>query len=249
MTRLTNLLSLILALFLPVQSWPATSLGGIATDAGNGNGSINLSITTDSITPTPTAGSTLGVAIHVIRDNSTPITCLDNKSNSFSHISGSPANGSGELILAFHAVNIATSASHTVTCNFFDSHARDAQMIVFEIKGAATSSPFDVMAPSKDYNEQATPGTGANAVTSTAATTSASGDFIFGVTQTSDMERVTAGTGFTEIARVAHTFQAQYLIHGAISPIAATWTNASGAHHRSLMGSWKAAGGGSGAPQ
>ena len=249
MRRLTNLLSLFLTLFLPVQGWAANSLGGIATDAGNGNGSVNLSITTDSITPTPTAGSTLGVAIHVVSDNSTTITCLGNKSNSFSRIAGSPTNVSGELILVFHAVNIATSAGHTVTCNFFDSHARDAQMIVFEIKGAATSSPFDVMAPSKDYNEQATPGTGANAVTSTAATTSASGDFIFGATQTSDMGKVTGGTGFTEIARVAHTFQAQYLIQGAASSIAATWTNASGTQHRSLMGSWKVAGGGGGAPQ
>ena len=249
MKRLTNLLSLFLVLFLPVQGWAATSLGGIATDAGNGNGSVNLSITTDSITPTPTVGSTLGVAIHVVRDNSTPMTCLDNKSNNFSRIAGSPTNGSGELILVFHAVNIATSTGHTVTCHFFDSHARDAQMIVFEIKGAATSSPFDVMAPSKGYNEQATPGTGQNAVTSTAATTSASGDFILGVTQTSDMGKVTAGTGFTEIARVAHTFQAQYLIQGGASSIAATWTNASGTHHRSLMGAWKTAGDGGGAPQ
>ena len=91
-----------------------------------------------------------------------------------------------------YAANIKAGAN-TVTATFNGSRAF-RRLIVSEYGGVATSSPVDVTAKGAGTGT-----TAANAITSTAATTTAGGDLIFGTTMdTSAPTAITAGTGFTQ---------------------------------------------------
>jgi hypothetical protein len=212
------------------------SLGGIASAFGTAT-----SQTTGAITATPTAGSALVVVVEVTRDNSNAITVSDNNSNTFARVSGS-ATTTVQGTVVFLASNIATSAGHTVTVQFSDVNAV-SNIAVQEIKGAATSSPFDVQAPTDTTNNQTPAPATTDGVTSTAATTTAAGEFVLGATRCGDAADLTVGTGFTNIQTVNNILKTEYLIQGAAGSIAATMTLGSAQNTRSLMATFKAASG------
>jgi hypothetical protein len=105
--------------------------------------------------------------------------------------------GNGQASQVFYKEN-ASSGSHTATATF-SALIANRRIRYFELSGLATSSSLD----QATGQSQATPGTGANAVSSGAssATTNAN-DFVMGFSQDTTQVNpgtgtVTAGTGYT----------------------------------------------------
>lgn len=97
----------------------------------------------------------------------------------------------------FHAKNIIGGGANTITATFSVAvNFRFGQAA--EYSGLDTSAPFDVQA----VQFQAAPGTGADAVSSTALTTTVTNELVFGGTENSAEDlpgtgTIVAGTGFT----------------------------------------------------
>jgi len=151
-------------------------------------------------------------------------------------ISNAPAR---TTIQPFYTVSEATGAN-TVTATFTIENERQ-QIAVHEVSGV-DADPFDVEAGQTQDN----PGTGTDAVTSGADTTTTNGQYIFGCT--SDTEFTTtkaAGTGFTA-AGSQSALLAEYLIQGSAGSIAATFTVSGFTRTNTVMATFKEAGGGGG---
>lgn len=146
----------------------------------------------------------------------------------------------------FYAENIAGGAC-TLTFNF--SGAVTSAQVFHEVSGVATSSALDGSAS----QAQDAPGTGSNAVTSTAITTTAAGDYIFGfASEFSTGSAVNVGTGFTISATannsVSGFMTGEYQIQGAAASIAATFTIPGDGYTLAGVLALKAAGGGGASP-
>ncbi len=151
----------------------------------------------------------------------------------------------GVSAATFYAKNI-TGGACTVTVTF-DTTYDFRTVAVHEASGLDTTAPLDV----HTGQAQTTPGTGANAVTSGAVTTTAAGDYIFGATTNtggSDDTPVTAGTGYTIRENTAFSNFVQTAtesqVQGSAGSIAATFTHAVAVSRISFILTFKAAGGG-----
>jgi len=154
-----------------------------------------------------------------------------------------PANRQGLAIL--YAPNIRFGANTvTVTLGTTGSYRR---IIVSEYGGVATTSPLDVSAKNRG-----TGSTAANGVTSTAASTTANGNLIFGVAMddSGNFGTINAGTGFTRRASLNGMDTAtEDAIQGAAGPVAATFTFSRADIYLAQMAAFRAnTGGGGGGP-
>jgi len=144
----------------------------------------------------------------------------------------------------FYAENISGGAC---TLTFTFSSAVTSTQELHEASGVATSASFDVSAA----QGQDSPGTGANAVTSTAATTTVNGCYIFGcagefsiggpVNVGTSVAFVDAGTTFNAPGGQQ---RGEYYIQPSAGSIAATFTIPSDGYTIALMMAFKPPGGG-----
>lgn len=138
----------------------------------------------------------------------------------------------------WYTVNGASKAGFAVTVDGGGASAFGV-LIVHEVSGQA-ASPLDQGVG----NEQDPAGTGTDAVTSTAKTTTTNGQYIFGGTHVFNLP--TAGTGFTTGAAVnaSSVGLSEYRIQTSAGSIAATFTDTNGDLATTWMATFKAASGG-----
>ena len=198
----------------------AMTFGGTASATGTNV----TTLTTGSITATPTAGSTLSVWVRWTKDTSESLsTVTDNYSNTYTQRGGTLLSA-GEGLVEFQAINIATGAAHTVTATW-SGNTTGIKMAVVELKGAHTTTPFDAVAPASDIYLQATPGTGANAVGNTnTVTPSQNGSAILGGVAVGDSSDIAVGTGFTKLVEVGNGLIVEGLIQTTAAAQAGTFT-------------------------
>ena len=145
---------------------------------------------------------------------------VDNKGNTYTIVDDVQVNS--DRAVSFYKANISGGSDPQFTITF--SGAVTLRTLGFrEVSGADTSSPLAAHAA----NAQATPGSGTNAITSTAATPSTSNCLISGWSVGGTIDHA-AGTGFTRDAAIGspagETVAAEHLVQGAAASIAATFT-------------------------
>ena len=177
-------------------------------------------------------------------------TVTDDKSNTYTIQRTVTDGGNAEQASLFYLANI-TNGPITVTATF-NGVTNNGGMTMLEGSGIVTSSALDV----ETGQLQATPGTGANGVTSGAVTTTVAGDFVCGFAVDTGAFRTgtqyAAGTGFTKPANgesgdaAGHALDnaGEYQIQGSAGSIAATWTAAANDATISFVIALKASGGG-----
>jgi len=190
----------------------------------------------------PVAGSTLVAIIYWNVDTSETFTGVtDAAGNAYTKVAGIITGGTGgEHMAVYRKFNAAVVGSHTVTATWSAATAAP-RLIAIEVKGAATAADsFDVQAPMNNYNGQASP-SGTDSVTSTAATTTADGEFVLGVAAAGDASALTPGTGFTNIVTVSNNLKAEYRVQTTAASTAATWTSSGGVRTIAEMATFKSA--------
>lgn len=157
--------------------------------------------------------------------------------------------GNGFSAASFYLGNI-TNAPTVITANLSGAGAGNRGIAIREASGAAAASPLD----KNVSNDQGGPGTGTDAVTSTAQTTTTNGQYIFGGVCDSFDWHVdgwwNAGTNF--LARngagsaAKYPISTEYRIQAAQGSIAATFTqvSAGGSDPATFLLTFKAAAGG-----
>lgn len=170
------------------------------------------------------SGNALAVCIGTSGDNTT-FTIADDQSNVYVEKHETTAEGSFAMGMAYALATASGNTQITVTAsgNVFGF------VIVHEFSGADTF--VDSAA-----NSQSAPGTGTDAVTSTAITTTGTDVYVFGCTlnATFTAEDTASGTGFTEATDTNDNGvrgTAEYLIQGSGGSIAATFTASADTGH------------------
>ena len=199
-----------------------------------------------AFTTANTAGNLIVVAVSW-GDNVAPsIRATDTLGNTYAIAINDfdPGNRQGLAIL--YAPNIRAGANTvTVTLGATGGYRR---IMVSEYSGIATTAPFDAAARNRAGGTTAT-----NGVTSTAATTTANGDLIFGVAMddSGSFGTITAGTGFTRRTTLNGMDMAtEDAIQATAGSVAATFTFSRADTYLAQMAAFKAApgGGGGGGP-
>jgi hypothetical protein len=158
-----------------------------------------------------TSGSTVLVTALIAATGS--ITVADDKGNTYTQI-GTNAGLAGVIFSYFYAVNV-TNAPKTFTMT--TSSGTYPGILVAEVANIAAVSPLDGHAD----QYQATPGTGTDALTSGSFTTTANGDFIYGVCAFGNT--IKGGTGFNELQG---QIVSEWQIQTTAGAIASTFTQA-----------------------
>lgn len=201
----------------------------------------SILVTTDS---NVTAGNLL--ALWIFSDSNQEISTITGcQSNTFT-LAGSQAYTDGMRSWGYYAQNITGGAcAITVTMAASTSLLR---VVVAEISGAATSGVLDTFSS----NSQINPGTGTDAVTTGAQTTTTDGQYIFAVTAaTAGTTSITAGTtpAFTSRQTDSTNYMAEEHIQTTGGSIDGAWTIGTTAAFQSLMMTFKAAGAAAAAPR
>lgn len=116
---------------------------------------------------------------------------------------------------------------------------------IHEITGADTIAPLDQVAG----NWQTNPGTSANAITTTAKTTTTNGQYIFAAMATISNSHPSAGTGFIGHDGDGGASMTEHQIQRMAGPIAGTFAQAhEGIFVSSVMMTFKEAGAGQALP-
>jgi len=171
-------------------------------------------------------------------------TIADSQSNSYTKLGSVSDTTNGQTLTFFYAYNITggTTPTVTVTFNLHGSNSFTYRGIaIHEVSGCLTAAALEDSA--SQY--QATPGTGANGVSSTAKTLSA-GDYVFSATMDSgtNASTHTAGTNFTRLTNGSSAdvdLASEYLILAAGGSQAGTWTSNTNTNHITCMMAFKAA--------
>ena len=177
-------------------------------------------------------------------DTTTLLTNVtDDKSNTYTIVRRTPTAGSGQTLASFYCANI-TNAPTIITATF--SSAIGYRGILFhEVNGVNT---LDV----ETGQYQATPGTGTDAITSGAITTTSNGEYIIGgVVDSSGSQALpyyTAGTGYGKVeeagASGATNCCTEDLIQSSAGSIAATFTQSLAHKQTTLIMTFKQSAGG-----
>src|SRR5207244_2245912 len=101
------------------------------------------------------------------------VSCSDSQGNTYTVATTQYDNISNQSLAICYAANIKGGAD-TITARF-SSTASYRRLLIHEYRGVALAGPVDVVA-----NNVANGSTTSNTITSTAATTIASGDLVFG---------------------------------------------------------------------
>jgi hypothetical protein len=205
---------------------PAYVQGATATASTNTN-SIASAFTS------PNQAASLIVAAVTWSGDGT-MTCSDTQGNAYSLAVIQFDSVNWQSLAICYAPNVKSGANTvTATLSFVSGRRR---MLIHEYAGIALASPVDVTAKNL-ANGTST----ANAITSLAATTTTSGDLIFGaVMNTSGVSGITAGTGFTQRLSVSNKdLASEDLVQPSAGSIAATQTFNQAARYIALMVAFK----------
>ena len=185
-----------------VQSAATTSNGGAATMG--------------QAFATPNTAGNMIVAAFSWGENS-PASCSDTQGNTYVLATTQYDSTKNQSLGICYAANIKAGAN-TVTVTFGGAFRR---LIIHEYSGIAAVNPVDVTA-----KNNANGSTAANAITSTAATTTVPGALIFGATMDdADTTTITAGTGFTQRNSVNNKdLVTQDMVQTTAGPVASTMT-------------------------
>lgn len=224
-----------------------------AKSTGMGAGSVTSIAATFSAAVT-SGNAVVGVAAVGNSNPSALSTITDDKGNNYTIVRKTADATNGELLATFYLLNI-TNAPTVITANFSGTES-DSGISMMEVSGVATSSALDV----ETGQVEATPGTGTDALNSTAVTTTTAGQFIFaGAVRTGNRgggsAEFTPGTGFTEPANAewitnGHiALSSEYQIQGSAGSIDGTFTVVTNDGHIAMIETFKAAGGAVVVPQ
>ena len=148
------------------------------------------------------------------------ITVTDNKNNTYAQEYNTGLLFGSAQLATFYSSNI-TNGPQTINVKFSGTPSF-VWTTIDEFSGVAAVDQ-------SGYNNQVSPGTGTNAVTSPAEKTTVAGELIYGVTlNASDASGVTAGTDFTQ----ALANFTEYKVQRADGPVAVTWTELAAANGR-----------------
>lgn len=148
----------------------------------------------------------------------------DNQSNSYTVAGTVLYTLLAQRVAYFYSTSAITNAPTVITATFSGS-AQFRRVLIEEWSGIAA---FDKYAG----NEQSAPGTGTDAVTSTAVTPTTNGQLIWGgmevVYDTGSAPTVSVGTGYTvglaPVAANAVPMGTEYKIQSSAASVATTWT-------------------------
>ena len=211
-----------------------------------GDTSTTIAITFSS--PVTSGGAVCGAATYRnITGNVASVT--DDQSNTYTvvrNFDGSDQAG----IATFYALNI-TNAPTVVTVTY--SLVMDFRAgVIIEASGVKTSAALD----QETAQWQAAPGTGTDAVTSGAVTTTENGEFICGfaaVTNVFTANTLTAGTNYTERQETSPTLgidlAGETLVQSSAGSIAATWTQSANNNTSTAIMTFKEQAAGTTAPR
>jgi galactose oxidase-like protein/Kelch motif protein len=228
-----------IALFAGPEAAPAAITFVQAVGATNDAAGSSIAAT---FTTNNTAGNLLVVAVSWGDRTAPSIKATDTLGNTYVVATNDfdPGNRQGLAIL--YAPNIRAGAN-AVTVNLGAANGY-RRIIVSEYSGIATTSPLDVVAKNRAAGTAAS-----NGVTSTAATTTVSGDLIFGVAVDDSglFGTITAGTGFTRRAVVNNMDMAtEDRIQATAGSVAATFTFSRADSYLAQMAAFKPGSGGGG---
>ena len=185
----------------PVVVLVNNSVGGVSAPrfvqgAGGTNDDDNRKI--DQAFPVATAPGDL-IVVAVSWGNDATVSCSDSQGNTYSVATAQYDSANNQSLAICYAPN-AKGGADTITATFSDE-APYRRLLIHEYSGVALTAPVDVVA---EYIGNGR--TAANAITSTAATTTSSGDLVFGaVMDDTGVNNITAGTGFTQRQSVNNT--------------------------------------------
>lgn len=189
----------------------------VQSKGGKSFSGTSISVTTDSNVAVDSV-----IAVYTSWHGNVSITAIVSDTGTSTLSSWTEVNNSilttvGRASMHYAVVTGAGSLTVTTT---FSSTANAKSLLVHEINGTDTSSPLDGNA----LNPQINPGTGTDAVTSTAITTTSNGDYIFGAMDNFRQNAAsTVGTGFTGRISV-NGAMSEDQIQTSAGSIAATFT-------------------------
>lgn len=223
-------LLLLAALSIPGHSWGATAYVQRTHTFASG------SAVSTSFVSNVTAASTVVVAIGWFSGTATlnSVTICGTSATLYNN----PTTRFSRMALAKRD-NVSSGAC-TITANFSTSVL--SFVTGHEVSGTDTTDSNDGTVA----NTQDAPGTGTDAVTSTAVTTTVNGDYIFGASFGVNVgSQINAGTGFTLREQDAAGFTTEDRIQASSGSIAATFTNTNASEYNiSMMMALKPSGGG-----
>ncbi len=214
---------------------------GFVQSAGASNDSVGSAIV-QAFPAGNTAGNVIVVAVSW-GDSPATLGASDLLGNTYVLATSDWDPGNRQGLAVFYAANIRAGAN-TVTVSFGGAKGY-RRIIVSEYSGVAAVSPVDVTAKHRGAGT-----TASNGVTSGSATTTASGDLIFGVAMddSGQFGTITAGTGFTRRAFVNNMDMAtEDMVKSTAGATAATFTFSRADTYLAQMVAFKAATGGGGA--
>lgn len=196
----------------------------ISSANGAANGFDGTTTTTATLPGTIAADDLIIVAVHTTDGVITIATPTDNKGgNTYTPVAAQfDADIGHSRVWYSKVVNGGTNFQVTVT----NAQTGYGDIIVHQISGQDLSAPLDKVV----NNNQAAPGTGTDAITSTAQTPTTDGQYIFGFTLQDDfvISTISAGTGFTAGETSGPSDfpgRSEYVVQGAAASIAATFTH------------------------
>ena len=219
-----------------------TSSGAIAYVQGVSSANDSSARTVSAALPANTAaGDLIVVAVSWDTSGSAQTSVSDSQGNTYALATTSNNTTTFQALAIYYAANIKGGAD-TVTVTLTPS-AGYRRLDIQEYSGVATTNPVDVTAQNINLNG----GTNTDGVTSTNATTTASGDLIFGVaTQDSGTDTISAGTGFTHREALNNgsdnPMVTEDLTQSAAGSVAATFTLSAPGSYQAQMVAFKVAG-------
>lgn len=206
---------LLCALSLPISLSTATAFVQQAQRRGFGGSAPTLAFGSN------TAADSI-VAVH-IQWGSTTFTLdsvTDTQSNTYTILNNPTTNTDGGFRSAMAYTWGTPAAALTITTTFSADPGRSA-ILMHEISGGLTTDPIDGNA----INNQTNPGTGTDAVTSTAITPSQDNSYLFGaVTASPAGANYSTGTGWTTRLTGTVDQASEEIIQGSAGSQAATFT-------------------------
>lgn len=224
MIRILLILTVLVGAWLPMQSAEAATAFVQGCGFANGGGSTTIACT---MTNPMGAGNTLAVAVAWDTTTETLSSCSDG-TNTYVLVANTLATDATNTnrFQGAYALN-GGGATLTITCTI-SAAVSGRGIVVHEISGTLTSGALDVSIGQNQQN----PGTGTDAITSTAVTTTENGDYIFGASNdaVAGCATLSAGTNYT--IRTATNcaplpVSSENQIQSAAGSIAATFTGGS----------------------
>jgi hypothetical protein len=151
----------------------------------------------------------------------------DTQGNAYTIVDNPTSGSYGRAAMAYAVAGV--SGPDTVTCTF-SSASMGKSVVAHEIGGVNAAVPLD----GHKMTVRLSPGTGANAISSGAITTTVNGDYLLGFTFNSSSNQAdwNAGTGFTrrqDLRVASYTVASEDAIQSAAGAAAATFTATAGA--------------------